>query len=229
MGFITGSSGNLGSSRQRQDKTGLGTGSGHLEGSGLHRGATGLHRGTRIGALLGDFFPLKTDRNDFSLDHLSGDHPQIVFMGWTGIGVLDPACRSTTEKLRLLHGDPESNRETLNRYLINFIEQAIGGEPSESPQHAHSPFFKCGYGNRLPSHDGGDGMVTDPIRPAELTNPETLPETINQRPVYGRTGFHQPFRGELPATLHLLVSFLFRRYQKKRRGGGFFRCHLIQK
>ena len=87
--ILMGSSGNDGSTRQRQDKTGLGTGSAHLEGHGLHRGATVLHRGTRIGALLGRFFPLKTGCDHFSLDHLAGDHPHVIVYCWT-LNVLDP-------------------------------------------------------------------------------------------------------------------------------------------
>jgi hypothetical protein len=68
-----------------------------------------------------------------------------------------------------------------------------------------------------------------PICPAELPDTETLPETIDKRPVYSRTGFHQPFRRELSTTLHLLIPFLFSVHQKKRRGGGLVGGHLIQK
>ena len=46
-----GSNWNQGRLIDTREKRQLGTGSGHLEG-------LGLHRGDRIGALLGDFFPL---------------------------------------------------------------------------------------------------------------------------------------------------------------------------
>ena len=67
-----------------------------------------------------------------------------------------------------------------------------------------------------------------PVGPAELSNPETLTETIDKRPVYSRSGFHQPLRRELPTPLHLLIPFLFSVHQKKRRGGGLVGGHLIQ-
>jgi hypothetical protein len=71
-------------------------------------------------------------------------------------------------------------------------------------------------------------VVTDPIRPAELPDSETLTETVNDSSVYGRTGFHESFRGELSAPFHLLISLLFCRDQKKRRGGALLGGHLIE-
>ena len=149
-------------------------------------------------------------------------------MSRTGIGVLDPGRCATAQELGFLYGDAQGNREGLNRYLVHLIKQAIGGQPPEGPQYRNCSFFKCGYSLRLPRHHRRNGMVTDSIRPAELPNPETLTETVNDCPVDRRPGLHETFRGELSTALHLLIPFLFRRYQKKRRGGGFLRGHLFK-
>lgn len=126
--ILKGSSGNQGSRRDAREE------------GGRHR--LGLHRGNRIGALLGDFFPLKTDhRDNLGLDHLAGDHPKIIVMGWTALGVLDPRRGTTGEQLGLLDGNPQGNREGLDRNLIHLIQETISGQPSKGTQHRNSSFF----------------------------------------------------------------------------------------
>jgi hypothetical protein len=81
--ILTDSSGNQGSRRDTREESQAGAGSGN-------RGGLGLHQGSGIVALLGDFFPLKTgSRDKLRLYDLAGDHPHVIVYCWT-LNVLDP-------------------------------------------------------------------------------------------------------------------------------------------